>query len=238
MERIITCDNLRQFAYINDRICQQPIRGIVLSFFGLGSCGMYNKDIMEGELCAENGVLYVAPYTNPWSWMNRQAVSYTDEIVDVLLEKFQLSEDIPIISTGGSMGGQSALVYCAYAKRTPKACVTDCPVCDVVYHFNERIDLPRTMYSALYQENCSFDEALRSISPIHLVGKLPKIPYHILHCGNDSMVNLDAHSRKFVKAMTENGYEATLDIIPGKDHCDLSFDGKRKYAAYALKYIL
>ena len=177
MERIITCDNLRQFAYINDRICQKPIRGIVLSFFGLGSCGMYNKDIMEGELCAENGVLYVAPYTNPWSWMNRQAVSYTDEIVDVLLDKFQLSEDIPIISTGGSMGGQSALVYCAYAKRTPKACVTDCPVCDVVYHFSERIDLPRTMYSALYQENCSFDEALRSISPIHLVGKLPKIPH-------------------------------------------------------------
>ena len=238
MERIITCENLRNFAYVNDQICRKPIRGIVLSFFGLGTCVIYNKDIMEGEFCAEHGILYVAPYTNPWSWMNRQAVAYTDEIVDVLLEKYQLDENIPIISTGGSMGGQSALVYCAYARRTPKACVTDCPVCDVVYHFTERADLPRTMYSALYQETCSLDEALRSISPLHLIGKLPKIPYHILHCGNDTAVNPDAHSRKFVNALLENGYEATLDIIEGKDHCDLSFDGKRKLANYVLSSIL
>ncbi len=33
--------------------------------------------------------------------------------------KYHLSENLPIVSSGGSMGGQSALVYAKYAKRTP-----------------------------------------------------------------------------------------------------------------------
>ena len=34
MEKIITAENFRNFAYANDNICVKPIRGIVLEFFG------------------------------------------------------------------------------------------------------------------------------------------------------------------------------------------------------------
>lgn len=33
MNRIITPENLRNFTYANDAICQKPIRGTVLDFF-------------------------------------------------------------------------------------------------------------------------------------------------------------------------------------------------------------
>ena len=160
MEKIITCENIKNFAYINDEICRENILGIVISFFGLGTMVMFENDTIEGEFYAERGILYVVPYNNPWAWMNKQAVNFTDEIIDVLIEKYNLSENIPIVATGGSMGGQSALVYTVYAKRQPVACVTNCPVCDVVYHYSERKDLPRTLYSSLFNESTTLEEAL------------------------------------------------------------------------------
>ncbi|MBQ7975611.1 MAG: hypothetical protein IJ300_08010, partial [Clostridia bacterium] len=119
MEKIITYETLNRFAYVNDKICKKPINGIAISFFGLGGMVMHDFDPPEGEYYAGKGILYVIPYNNPWAWMNKQAVAYTDEIIDVLIKQYELSEDIPIVSTGGSMGGLSALVYTAYSKRTP-----------------------------------------------------------------------------------------------------------------------
>ncbi len=198
---------------------------------------MYDSDIIEGEFYAEKGILYVVPYNNPWAWMNKQAVSYTDEILDVLFEKYHLSENTPIVSTGGSMGGQSSLVYTAYAKRTPVACVANCPVCDVVYHFTERPDLPRTLYSALFHEPGTLEEALKSISPLHLIDKMPKIKYHIFHCNQDSAVNIDAHSRKFVAELDKKGYDVSFYVIDGREHCDLTLDMKRKFAENVINAI-
>ena len=104
MNKIISYENLRGFAYVNDKIVKKPIKGIVLSFFGLGGMTMYRNDFVEGEFYAEKGILYVVPYNNPWAWMNKQAVSFTDEVIDVLIEEHNLPENIPIISTGESMG--------------------------------------------------------------------------------------------------------------------------------------
>ena len=95
MKKMITAENIRDFAYVNENLCKKPIRGIVLSFFGLGTCVMYDKDIIEGEICAEKGYLYAAPYTNPWSWMNAQAVAYADEVVDVLMENTDSAKIFP-----------------------------------------------------------------------------------------------------------------------------------------------
>ena len=110
MEKIINYENLRNFTYVNDTICKMPIKGIVVSFFGLGGMTIYDNDFTDGELYAEKGILYVVPYNNPWAWMNKQAVKYTDEIIDVLIKKYDLDENIPIVSTGGSMGGQSLFI--------------------------------------------------------------------------------------------------------------------------------
>lgn len=237
MEKIMTYETLRSFTYVNDKICKKPIKGIAIDFFGLGSQDMYGTDTPTGEFYAENGIIFMLPYYNPWAWMNDQAAAYTDEIIDVLIEHYGLREDIPIVSTGGSMGGLSALVYMSKAKRTPVACITNCPVCDAVYHYTERPDLPRTMYSAVYNVEGTLEEALKTISPFHLAAKMPKVPYHIFHCDNDMAVNLEKHSVAFVEEMKKYGHDIDLEVVPGRGHVELTIDAKRKYAQYVIDAI-
>lgn len=227
MEKIITYDNLRDFAYSGDKLIKGEIKGIVLDFFGLGSTTMHNGDPGNALDLAQKGIIYVVPYYNPWSWMNKQAVAYTDEIISVLCEKYNLNS-AKIVSTGGSMGGLSALVYCAYAKITPCACVVNCPVCDLPYHFTERRDLPRTLYSAFASYEGDMDSALRSCSPLHLVEKMPDIPYTVFHCTGDKSVNLEKHSERFVKAMKET-HDISFNVVPLRGHCDLSAEARLEY---------
>lgn len=238
MEKIMTYETLKNFAYVNDKICKQPIRGIAIAFFGLGNQTRHAVDPVEGEFYAEQGILYVYPYNNPWHWMNRQGVAYTDEIIDVLIDHYGLGENIPIVSTGGSMGGQSALTYMAYAKHTPVACVVNCPVCDTVFHYTERDDLPRTLYSAVYGCEGTLEDGLKTISPLHLVDKMPDAKYHIFHCMEDKAVNIDSHSAKFVAAMREAGKTVTYDTVPGRGHCALTLPMKKRYAQYIVDAIL
>lgn len=237
MEKIIKIKNLRSFAYCNNNICKKPIKGIVLSFFGLGGATMFNEDTEEGCRFADKGILYVVPYQNPWAWMNRQTVNYTDEIIDVLFEEYNLPENLPIVSTGRSMGGLSAIVYTAYAKRTPVACVANCPVCDLPYHFTERPDLPRTLYSAFGTYNCTMEEALRSASPLHLVDNMPsKSNYYIFHCEEDRSVNKQRHSDRFVEKMQEK-HSISYYAVPGRGHCDLTEEMWEKYFECILRSI-
>jgi len=234
MEKIITYETLRNFSYSNDQLIKCEIKGIVLNFYGLGDMTIHNTDPGDALEYAEKGIIYVIPYYNPWSWMNKQAVAYTDEIVSVLCEKYGLDSSVKIVSTGGSMGGLSALVYCAYAKITPCACVANCPVCDLPYHFTERPDLPRTLYSAFGEYDGDMQSALRSCSPLHLVEKMPNISYTVFHCDEDKSVNLEQHSKRFVEAMRES-HQITFNTVPLRGHCDLSAEAKMNYNQAILK---
>lgn len=229
MEKIITINNLKNFTYSNHHLITGTIKGIVVDFFGLGAGYMINEDSFTSKYYAEQNILFLVPYNNPWAWMNKQAIDYTDEIMDVIFEHFQLDEKTPIVSSGGSMGGQSALVYTRYAKRQPVACVTNCPVCDMVYHYTERVDLPRTLYSAFFNENCSLNEALESYSPLHLAPTMPRIKYFIFHCSADTAVNIDKHSRRLVNAMQAQNFDISFTVVPDKGHCDLGDDIYQKY---------
>lgn len=237
MQKIITLQNLRSFAYCNNQICKKPIRGIVLSFFGLGGADMFDKDTEEGRKYAEQGILYLVPYHNPWAWMNRQTVDYTDELVEVLFKEYSLPENLPVVSTGGSMGGLSALVYTAYAKRTPVACVTNCPVCDLPYHYTERPDLPRTLYSAFGTYDGTMEEALQSASPLHLSEKMPAAAkYYIFHCEEDQAVNKQKHSDRFVEKMLPN-HSLEYYAVPERGHCDLTEEMWALYNSCIVKSI-
>ena len=222
MEKIITLQNLRSFAYCNGHICKKPIRGIAVFFYGLGHANMFSEDPEEGIRFAEKGILYLIPYQNPWAWMNRQTVDYTDELMDVLFQAYGLPEDLPIVSAGRSMGALSALVYTRYAKRTPKACVVNCPVCDLPYHFTERPDLPRTLYSAFGTYDGTLEEALRSASPLHLADRMPaETDYYIFHCEQDKSVNKQKHSDRFVEAMRP-AHKVEYFPVPDRGHCQLT----------------
>ena len=237
MEKIINYENLCYYAYSNDKLINGKIQGIVIEFFGLGCMAMYHEDTKMGAFFAENNILYVIPYTNPWGWMNKDEVKLSDEILDVLIDKYNLDNDIPIVSFGGSMGGLAAIVYTNYAKRTPVGCVTNCPVCDLVFHFTERVDLPRTIYSAFYSYDGSLEDALKSCSPLHLASFLPeKTGYVIFHCEDERAVNISQHSEKFVEKMSK-ARNVPFYRVPGRDHCDLDDEMYEKYRNCAVSFI-
>lgn len=236
MKPIISYETLRSFAYSNDRLCAGKIRGIVLAFQGLGAREMFSADPADGLWFAGRNIAYLIPYCNPWCWMNRQAVAFTDEIVKVLLEHYGLSETTPIVSTGGSMGGQCALVYMVYARITPAACAACCPVCDLPYHFTERPDLPRTLYSAFFSEEGELTEALKTASPLHLADRMPDADYFLFTCGEDLAVKKEMHADRFAAAM-KGSHRVTCWNDPGRGHCDLSPELREIYRGCAAEAI-
>ena len=80
MEKIINYDNLRKFAYSNDKLIEGKIKGILLYFGGLNGFKMFDTDPANAIEYAEKGIVYVVPYYNPWCWMNRSAVSRSRSI--------------------------------------------------------------------------------------------------------------------------------------------------------------
>lgn len=221
MKLPIHVQNVQDFAYTNEELLKNPPKGIILQFFGLGDCRRITEHSEYSMACAEKDLLLVFPYSNPWSWMNDLAVRTVDSIVTALLEKYQVSS-IPIISTGGSMGGLSCLIYPRYSRHPIAACAANCPVCDLPYHFTERPDLPRTIVSALAHYDMDFDQAMESLSPLHQVKNLPDIPYLIVHCEADKSVNLEKHSEKMVAAMRQAGKNLVYYSVPERGHCDLT----------------
>ena len=231
MEKVITGDQLDRFAYCNEAFCQKPVRGVALCFYGLGVSQFFTS-YEPLDALGRDGILALIPYTNPWSWMNRQAVAYTDELLDAVFAHYQLDPRTPIVLTGSSMGGQSALVYAANGARRAVACVVNCPVCDLTYQYTFRNDMARTMYSALGNEPGTMEQALRSLSPLHLVDRMPDIDYHLFHCTADALVRIDAHSEKFVAAMQQRGARVTFTRVPDRDHCDLDEAAAAAYDGY------
>lgn len=225
MEKIITAENLRPFAYLNEAVCTRPIRAVAVEFMGLNVLNQFDEDTDRGRRLGEMGVLLVIPYLNPWNWMNEQAVRQTDEILEAAHDRCGAAEGTPLVSCGGSMGGLAALVYTRYAARRPAACVANCPVCDLPYHYTERPDLPRTLLSAFA---CSGEEtleaAMRARSPLHLAraGEMPKsVRYTVFHCEEDRAVNKAMHSDRFAAAM-EPFAPVEYIAVPGRGHCDLT----------------
>ena len=229
MEKIMTFETLDNFCYCNHRVCKRPIKGIVLTLNGLGFGTMYKEEgRTESRFYDEHGIIQIVPYYNPWCWMNRQTVDYVDELIDVVIAGLNLPADIPIVSTGNSMGGLCSLVYTAYAKHTPSFTLANCPVCDLPYHYTERPDLQRTLYSAFGSYEGTMAEALQSASPVHLVDQMPDIPYLIYHCTADDQVNKQKHSDVFVEKM-QKAHRVEYIAVPDRGHCDLPQDVKDQF---------
>ena len=229
MKTVITSENVRSFAYVSDAVCEGPVRGLAVEFMGLGGMTMHGEDTARGIRFGKRGVLLVIPYVDPWAWMNPFAVRETDEILDAVFAK--IGREVPVVSMGGSMGGLSCLVYTRYSRHRPIACVANCPVCDLPYHYTERPDLPRTLYSAFGSSDAdTLEEAMKRASPLHLAekGEMPSVPYTIFHCTADRAVNKGMHSDRFVEALSRHT-PVTYILVPGRDHCDLGEEMGTKY---------
>jgi len=229
MKKVINAENVRLFAYVNDGVCRRPIRGIAVDFMGLGGQKQFDEDTPTGIRMGEKGIIYIVPYLNPWAWMNPQAVKITDDIIEAVMECCGL-ENARVVSCGGSMGGQQALVYARYAARVPVGCVVNCPVCDLPYHYTERPDLPRTLLSAFGAvEADTLEQAMEKASPLHLAvnGEMPDIRYVLFHCEKDEAVNKQKHSDRFAEDMS--GRRLEYYAVPDRGHCDLPDEMRALY---------
>ena len=218
----ITPDNLSLFAYTNGDNLKGSPREIAVEFHGLGFTSVIKNDDEYINRFTEKDILYVFPYYGPWSWMNDDSISMVDDIISAAADKYG-AYDVPVIITGKSMGGLSALVYTAYASVTPTACAANCPVCDLVEHYNERKDLPRTLIAAYGYRNGDLTEKLKAHSPFHIASKMPAIPYYIVHGDADGEVNKVVHSDKFVNEIRTRR-KVTYIEVPGMEHCQMPDD--------------
>ena len=237
----IAFEEVNNFAHTNLELISENPKAIVLSFHGLnGGTRMESEPTDYDRLMAEKGIVFIAPYYGPWSWMNSPAVTLIDAVVEAVIKRFPSLDGAPVISTGGSMGGLSALVYTRYARITPSACAANCPVCDLVFHRTERVDLPRTIYCAFAEEGNTFEEAVEQHSPLHLVASMPDIPYLIVHGDADQSVNKQAHSDRFVKAMREAGRSVAYVEVPGMTHCNFTGhdDARDAYESFIVNHAL
>ena len=206
-------------AWIADDIIVGAITGIRFDFHGLGCAWHEDKPNDAEREFAAQGTLTISPYYGPWSWMNREARAFLDELIAKIYVEYGLVADIPLALTGGSMGGGSALIYARYSQHRLAGCSVNCPVCDFRYHFTERPDVARTMHHAFGHYGIPTEEAVCEGSPLHQVAALPDIPYFFIHGDADTAVNKGAHSDQLVPAMRARGLRVEYHEVPGMGHC-------------------
>jgi dipeptidyl aminopeptidase/acylaminoacyl peptidase len=212
-------DNLSDVAITNSKWVKGKNRAVILGFHGLGGSPVReHPELSELEFAAAGG-LFVFPYYGPWSWMNRRARKLVDAVVEQVYKDYGLEDSVPLIITGGSMGGHGALNYARYSKRKPAAVACNCPVTDPRFHYSERPDLPRTFISAYGLDGQSLDEAFTENSPVEQAGNMPLVPYFIIHGDGDKLVNKAAHSDRFVQCMRETGHDVEYIEAPAMEHC-------------------
>jgi dipeptidyl aminopeptidase/acylaminoacyl peptidase len=209
---------MRQVAWIGDEYLRGPVKGVVLSFHGLGSGAVKAGPSTEELEWAYAGGLVVYPYHEPWAWMNAQARAMTDDLVDAVYREFALPPEAPLVCTGGSMGGQGSLLYTLRARCPVAACLANCPVCDMKYHFTERPDLPPTMRHAFAAYGDDIDAALAAHSPLAQAAAMPDIPYMIIHGQKDPAVNKARHSDAMVAALRARGLRVEYHEPPHMAH--------------------
>ena len=117
-----------------------------------------------------------------------------------------------------SMGGHAALTYAFTSRQKITAVQANCPVCDLPFHYTERVDLPRTMHHA-FGSTGDISTTLRAKSPLHQVAKLPDVPYQIIHGGKDTAVGKVQHSDPLVAAMRGRGLRVEYLEEPEMRHC-------------------
>ena len=235
MEKLMTVENLRNFAYLNENALKLPLRGMILSFAGCGGMEWFTEDTARGKFFGERGILYVLPYNNPWNWMNKQAVEYTNEVLDVVHKKYSALARLPMAITGLSMGGCDAMIYSLRGRYKPNAAVLNCPACDLEYQFRKVELFQRIFYSAFWHEEGTVEEIFRRQSPICLADQLPFIEYVFYHSETDEILDKHAHSDAMVAKLRQLGHKVTYHEFTGCAHAELPPNGEEQLRQHLLR---
>ena len=225
-------EHLELYCNTNAHLLTQPPVAFVLEFPGLGggSClggcmdmGPYNGPL-SAELAAQ-GILQVYTFPGPWSWMSRGAVRLINALVDALRARYSLTSDTPWVVMGGSMGGLGALIYAAShggdPARTPTACLAHCPCVDVPDRLYCKELVPRTLLAAVADYEMPLEDALRTISPLHRLEDMPRIPYHIVNDLADELFPFEQMDA-YVEKLQALGHSVTYHRLEGCRHGELT----------------
>ncbi len=231
---MITPALLEKFAWLSTEYVRQPISGIVLRFPGLGNNGMKSDPDFNDLEWGQSGALTVLPYQDPWGWMNPSVQHFIDDLVEAIRRRYDLAPEVPLLSTGGSMGGHAALLYAMKSRHRVAACMALWPVCDLPFHYTERADLPRTLHHAFgnYED---ITAALHEHSPLHQVESMPDIPYLLVHGEKDQAVGKTAHSDPMVAAMRQRHLQVEYVERPKLGHGGpLDYETHRKMIDFVI----
>ncbi len=226
---IINNENLDWFGYTNDDVVSGDVRGICIDFFGLNFTGYVPAADEKSKYLGEHGVVCIHPYTNPWSWMNYQTFDICERLIEVVCERYNLPNNVPVVTAGTSMGGLESYNFAARTCFNVKACFSDCGVTDLHKHLKAFPYTYRSAYSAYYEEG-DMEESLREHSPVLLADKLPDADYHIFHNSKDPQVIYEDNALPMYAALRAAGKRVTLETVDDEFHGIRKEEACEKYA--------
>lgn len=237
-------DNIDCYARTNASMLSARPRAVVLEFPGLGggSCLGGSMDIgpYEGEYAArmaENDVLLVYLFSGPWSWMQKGSIRITDLVVDAIFKKYALDELTPVLVSGGSMGGQGAIMYAARSRHKEKirAIAAACPCFDLTDCIFSDPIFPRAFVLGAADQQCSLMEALENLSPLHRIDELATVPYFIACDGADQFFDA-TRMKEFADMLSARGASVIFRHMDGLTHGAFTPEVRNEFTSFLIEH--
>ena len=239
MDKQFLAAHYDRFCCTNAEILHGEIRGIILYFNGLGHIVNPGPDMIDAPAAAERNILYITPYYNPWSWMNRETVDFVDMLVEIAMEKWGIPKDAPVGLYGGSMGGYSVFHYAMQSRHNVVAGDLNCPACNMEYEvYVNKNTLLHTYYEASMGYCDDFPAFVHDNSPINMIGKLKRIPYRFAVGLKDTALAPSQHSFKMIPLLRDAGYEVDVAEYPQAGHCNIGAEARRDEHAWLMAKML
>lgn len=218
--KYINASNLLDYAFVNEDTLVYPLRAVCVCFHGYTDATMYSKSDEVASTLGAQGIAWVFPYYSVWAWMSRSSQAFNEQVLDAVYERLGADESVPLIVSGGSMGGLTALNYLIYGKRKAIGCALNCPVTDINRIFLDRRDIRRAILSAHIEEDEALEEVMKKYSPVHFAHRLPQIPYFLVY-GEEDPYFVESQMPAIKEKLDQ--YKATYKLIvqPGMKHCDI-----------------
>ena len=234
----ITPSNLADFAFVNEDTLVGPLRGICVNFHGYTDATMYTKSTDFAAMLGENGIAWVFPYYSVWAWMSSNSQSFIEQVLDATYEKLHADAHLPLIITGGSMGGLTALNYLVRGKRKATACALECPLADMHRFFMDRPNVRRAILNAHIEKEGDLHEITKAYSPVYFADRLPAIPYLAVYGEKDDYFT-SVQMPLLVDTLDRHGLEHTVWVQPNMAHCAIGDhpDALSKYGDFIVSAV-
>lgn len=219
--KYITSDNLFDYAFLNEDSLQKPVKGVCIYFHGYTDGTRYKESPILGQKLGEQGIAWVFSYHSVWAWMSETSQQYCEQVLDAVYERLGIDESVPLVVTGGSMGGMTALNYLIHGKRKAIACAANCPVLSVKGYFEKSSETRAAILSAHIEKEGELMEILADLSPIYFTEKLPKIPYFFVFGKKDPTPAINEHIEELKEKLSKNAIHYKVEFREEMEHCNM-----------------